>query len=335
MSEAGGRTGSMGDVTEVRGPYEVAPFGNALKELAASRTDIVGVTADMGRYSDFGPFKEAFPDRFFNVGMAEQSAVMVGAGLAKARKTAFVATYSAFLTRRALDFLTIACAHSRANVKVMGGSPGLVNPYGGTHQAIEDLAVTSRIPDLCVIDPCDATELRQVVAAAAETRGSFYIRNLRGKVPVVLDPASYRFEIGAATVLREGTDVGVVSTGYMTSRALEAADRAVDAGVSVGVLHVPTIKPFDTSSVVAFCEEVPRVVTAENHLRSGGLGSLVIETLYDHGRRRPPVLRVGLADMFHDCGSQAFLDARYGLDVDGIAQAVVHGTWPPGPGQPG
>lgn len=335
MAETTGRTGSMGDVAEVAGPYEVAPFGNTLKDLAATREDLVGVTADMGRYSDIGPFKDAYPERFFNVGMAEQSAVMVGAGLAKAGKTAFVATYSAFLTRRALDFLAIACAHSRADVKVMGGSPGLVNPYGGTHQAIEDLAVTSRIPGVCVVDPCDATELRQVVTAAAATPGTFYVRNLRGKVPVVLDPDRYRFELGVARVLREGTDVGVVSTGTMTARALEVADRAAMAGVSCGVLHVPTIKPFDGPAVAAFCEEVPQVVTAENHLRNGGLGSLVVETLYRAGGRRPPVLRVGLADMFHECGSQPYLEARYGLDVDGLARAVLGGDWSDGLGQPG
>jgi transketolase len=325
----------MGDVAEVAGPFEVAPFGNALRDLATTREDIVGVTADMGRYSDFGPFKEAFPDRFFNVGMAEQSAVMVGAGLAKTGKTAFVATYAAFLTRRALDFLTIACAHSRAEVKVMGGSPGLVNPYGGTHQAIEDLAVTIRIPDLCVVDPCDAVELRQVVRAAAETPGAFYIRNLRGRVPVVLDPATYQFELGRARVLREGTDVGVVSTGYMTGRALAAAERAAEVGVSCGVLHVPTIKPFDSTAVADFCQQLPRVVTAENHLREGGIGTLVIETLYRCSGRHPAVLRIGLADMFHDCGSQDYLDARYGLDVDGLTRAVVGGNWTDGLGQPG
>ncbi|MGH9108408.1 MAG: transketolase family protein [Acidimicrobiales bacterium] len=325
----------MGDVAAVTGPYESAPFGNTLKELAAARPDIVGVTADMGRYSDFGPFKEAYPERFFNVGMAEQSAVMVGAGLAKAGKTAFVATYSAFLTRRALDFVAIACAHSKANVKIMGGAPGLVNPYGGTHQAIEDLAVISRIPDLCVIDPCDAVELRQVVTAAAAAPGTFYIRNLRGKVPLILDPVTYHFEIGKAQVVREGTDVGVVSTGFMTARALEAAVRVEEDGVSCGVLHVPTIKPFDTAATVAFCEKVSRVVTAENHLRSGGLGSMVIETLYSQSTRRPPVVRVGLADMFHACGSQQYLDARYGLDVDGLTRAILTDRWVDGAGRSG
>lgn len=322
MATSAERTGSMGDVADVAGPYEVAPFGNELRSLAATDARIVGVTADMGRYSDIGPFKEAYPERYFNVGMAEQSAVMVGAGLAKVGKTAFVATYAAFMTRRALDFVAIACAHSRANVKLMGGSPGLVNPYGGTHQAIEDLAVMRAIPDLVVVDPCDAVELRQVVRAAAATLGTFYIRNLRGKVPVVLD-SDYRFEIGRARLLREGADVGVISTGFMTARALEAADLAATRGISCAVLHVPTLKPFDAASVVNLAQEVPRLVTAENHLRVGGLGSAVVEALFHAGVTAKPLVRIGLDDEFHACGSQSYLDRFYGLDVAAIADAVT------------
>lgn len=326
MADGTGRAGGMGEVAEVDGPYEVAPFGVALKQLGGKRPEIVGVTADMGRYSDIGPFREAFPDRYFNVGMAEQNAIMVAAGLAKVGKVVFAATYAAFLTRRALDFMAIACAHSRADVKVMGGAPGLVNPYGGTHQAIEDLAVMCSIPNVTVIDPCDAVELRQVVRAAAETPGTFYIRNLRGKVPRVLDESTYSFEIGKSKVLREGTDVGIVSTGFMTARALQAAERAAEAGVSCGVLHVSTLKPFDEAGVVAFSSHVGRLVTAENHLRVRGLGSLVVEALYDAGMHRP-ALRIGLGDRFNDCGSQVYLDALYGLDVDAITEAVVHGRW--------
>lgn len=325
MVELKNRAGGMGEVAEVAGPYEVAPFGTTLAELGKSMPEIVGVTADMGRYSDILPFRDAFPDRYFNVGMAEQDAIMVAAGLAKVGHVAFVATYSVFLTRRALDFMAIACAHSKADVKVMGGSPGLVNPYGGTHQALEDLAVMRMIPDVTVIDPCDATELKQVVKAAAETPGTFYIRNIRGKVPITLDD-SYRFEIGKSRVLREGTDVGIVSTGFMTARALEAAERAAAQGVSVGVLHVPTIKPFDTDGVLEFASRFPRLVTAENHLRAGGLGTLVVETLFD-GQEFKPVIRIGLRDAFHPCGSQDFLDRMFGLDTDAITQALVADRW--------
>lgn len=325
-SDAEGRTGGMGEVADVAGPFEVAPFGDALKALGREQPDIVGVVADMGRYSDIGPFKDAFPERYFNAGMAEQDAIMIAAGLAKVGKIAFVATYAAFLTRRALDFMAIACAHSKANVKVMAGSPGLVNPYGGTHQAIEDLAVMCSIPDVTVIDPCDAVELRQVVETAAATPGTFYIRNLRGKVPVVLDKSRYRFEIGKATLLRPGTDVGIVSTGFMTARALEVAERAAAVGVGCGVLHVPTLKPFDAAAVADFASGVGRLVTVENHLRSRGLGSSVVEALYDRGVVLPTI-RIGLGDRFHDCGSQGYLEARYGLDADAVTTAVVEGRW--------
>jgi transketolase len=326
MPELKNRSGGMGEVADVVGPYEVAPFGETLKVLAQEDDRIVGVTADMGRYSDIGPFKEAFPDRYFNAGMAEQDTVMIAAGLAKVGKVAFAATYAAFLTRRALDFMAIACAHSGANVKVMGGSPGLVNPYGGTHQAIEDLAVMCSIPEVTVIDPCDAVELRQVVRVAAEMPGTFYIRNLRGKVPVVLDESSYRFEVGKAVRLRDGGDVGIVSTGFMTARALASADQAAAAGVACAVLHVPTLKPFDGDAVREFAASVGRLVTAENHLRVRGLGSSVIETLFDAGLQRE-LVRIGLHDRFHLCGSQPFLDSVYGLDVPAITTAVVDGRW--------
>lgn len=327
MPDMKNRAGGMGEVADVAGPYEVAPFGEALKALAQDNPRIVGVTADMGRYSDIGPFKDAFPERCFNAGMAEQDTVMIAAGLAKVGKVAFAATYAAFLTRRALDFMAIACAHSGANVKVMGGSPGLVNPYGATHQAIEDLAVMCSIPGVTVIDPCDAVELRQVVRAAAQTPGTFYIRNLRGKVPVVLDESTYQFKVGRGVRLRDGTDVGIVSTGFMTARALEAAERAAEAGVTCAVLHVPTLKPFDAEAVRDFAVDVGRLVTVENHLRVRGLGSSVVETLFDSGIARP-VIRIGLGDRFHLCGSQPFLDATYGLDVPAITTAVVDGRWP-------
>jgi transketolase len=327
MAEVKNRAGGMGEVADVVGPYEVAPFGHTLRDLGREFPQIVGVTADMARYSDIIPFRDAYPSRYFNVGMAEQNTVMVAAGLAKVGKIAFAATYAVFLTRRALDFMAIACAHSKADVKVMGGSPGLVNPYGGTHQALEDLAVMRSIPDVTVIDPCDAVELRQVVRAAVETPGTFYIRNLRGKVPVVLDESSYRFEIGKSRQLRDGSDVGIVSTGFMTARALEAAERAAADGVSVGVLHVPTIKPFDAEGVVEFAAGVKRIVTAENHLRVGGLGSLVLESLYEADLDRRHVLRIGLRDRFHPCGSQDYLDALFGMDVDAITEAAVTGRW--------
>src|SRR5436309_701283 len=258
MSErALGRTLGMGE-TEKAGvrPLVDAPFGHALTALAGKRCDIVGLSADLSKYTDMLPFRDAFPDRFFNVGMAEQNLIAISAGLAKTGHTVFCTTYGVFATRRSYDFIAIACAHSGANVKVFAGLPGLTTGYGGTHQAIEDLALMRMIPRLVVIDPCDATEKVQATAAIADHQGPVYMRLLRGKVPVVLDPKSYRFEIGKAKRLRAGRDVGIVSTGLMTERALDAAASLERRGIGAGVLHVSTIKPFDADAVAEFASTV-------------------------------------------------------------------------------
>lgn len=226
-------------------PTVDAPFGAALIEAQRRRGDIVGLTADLGKYTDILPFRDAYPDRFFNVGMAEQNLVAVAAGLARTGTVPFATTYGVFATRRAYDFIAIALAHSRVNVKIVAGLPGLTTGYGGTHQAIEDVALMRMVPSLVVIDPCDATDIMQVTHAIADYDGPVYMRLLRGKVPRVLDPDTYRFEIGKAFVLREGSGVGIVSTGLMTEHALDAA-----AALDAGVLHVPTLKPFDAETVL-------------------------------------------------------------------------------------
>ena len=319
----GGRTLGMGELVDVEGAFVQAPFGKALAALAHERGNVVGLTADMGRYSDIHPFRDAHPSKFFNVGMAEQNLVAVSAGLAKTGKVVYATTYAAFVTRRAYDFIAIACAHSKANVKIFAGTPGLINGYGGTHQATEDLAMMRAVPDLVVIDPCDATELSMVVRAVADHAGPVYVRNLRGNVPVVFDAGRHRFSIGKALCVREGSDVGVVSTGFMTARALTAAQQAADLGVSVAVLHVPTIKPFDKEAVLQFCRQFPRLVTAENHQISGGLATLVTETLFDAGVVKP-LQKVGLADRFFDCGSQPYLERKFGLDTAFLLKACMN-----------
>lgn len=302
-------------------PTVDAPFGQALVELAAEREDIVGLTADLGKYTDILPFRDACPDRFFNVGMAEQNLVAVAAGLARTGFVPFATTYGVFATRRAYDYIAIACAHSNVNVKIVAGLPGLTTGYGGTHQAIEDLALMRMIPNLVVIDPCDATDILQITRAVAEYRGPVYMRLLRGKVPRVLDPASYRFEIGKAALVREGSDVGIISTGLMTEHALDAAALLGREGLSVGVLHVPTLKPFDAEAVQAFASSVRGVVTAENHVVRGGLASQVVEALYDVRLDRP-VARIGLGDVFVELGAVPTLAARNGLTPEAIAEAA-------------
>lgn len=319
-----GRTRGMGEIVDVAGKVtELAPFGNTLADLAHERPEIVGLTADMGRYSDILPFRDAHPGRFFNVGMAEQNLIMMAAGLAKTGKIAYCTTYSVFITRRAYDFVAIACAHSMANVKIFAGMPGLVNGYGATHQATEDLNMMRGIADLTIIDPCDATELKQVVRAVADIPGTVYVRNLRGKVPVELG-ADYRFELGKAKVLRPGRDVGIISTGYMSARGLDAAKSAQAQGVDAGVLHVSTIKPFDKVGVLEFARRFDRLIVAENHKTSGGLTSLVVEAFYEAGMVKP-LVKIGLEDSFFECGSQEYLEAKYGVDTPRFIRAIVDG----------
>lgn len=316
------RIGGMEEnIAPVRGRGFIdAPLAKALVPLAARMPEIVGLSADLGRVTDMFPFRDAYPDRYFNVGMAEQNLFAVGAGLARAGKTAFCTTFGVFASRRAYDFIAICAAHSRLNVKVIAAKPGLTNSYGATHQPIEDTAMMRMIPGLSVIDPCDALEYMQVVEAIATTPGTFYVRALRGRVPVVL-PESYRFKIGAAALLRSGDDIGVIASGLMTPKALCVADRLRAEGISVAVLHVPTIKPFPVEQVLEFASAHRRLVVAENHRDSGGLIGLVAESLCEHALPRR-FTKVGLADEFFECGSEDYLEAKFGIDEAAVERAV-------------
>jgi len=294
-----------------------APFGHALVAEAERNPRIVGLSADLAKYTDIHVFRDRYPDRFFQIGMAEQNLIGVAAGLARTGFVPFLTTYCVFATRRAYDFIAMDAALGRANVKIMAGLPGLSTGYGGTHQGIEDLALMRSIPNLTVIDPCDAIEVAQATAAIAQYEGPVYMRLLRGLVPVVLDENTYQFEIGKARLLRDGNDVAIISTGLMTSRALEAAVTLADSGIAAAVLHVSTLKPFDRQAVLELLARVPRVVTAENHLITGGLASAVADAVTDAGlpiRLR----RVGIPDCFCESGSLPYLAERYqmrGVDI--------------------
>ena len=324
MVEQRGRTLAMGqdEATAASRATVDAPFGQALAALGRERPEIVGLTADLGKYTDILPFRDAFPDRFFNVGMAEQNLIAVAAGLARTGKVPFATTYGVFATRRAYDFIAIAVAHSRINVKIIAGLPGLTTGYGGTHQAIEDLALMRMVPGLVVIDPCDATDIAQATAAMADYDGPVYMRLLRGKVPVVLDAATYHFAIGRAARLRDGKDIGIIATGLLTERALDAAPALARRGIDAGVLHVPTLKPFDADAVAEFAASVDRIVTAENHVKVGGLASLVAEALFERGIAKP-LTRIGLPDSYIECGSVPHLQSVYGLSTDRVVETVA------------
>src|SRR3982751_3356232 len=227
-----------------------APFGYALAALAETRPEIVGLTADLGKYTDLHIFAQAHPDRFYQMGMAEQLLMGAAAGMAREGFMPFATTYAVFAARRAYDFIAMAIAEENLNVKIVCALPGLTTGYGPSHQATEDIAIFRGVPNLTIVDPCDALEIEQAVPAIAAHNGPVYMRLLRGQVPVVLDEYDYQFELGKAKLLRDGREALIISSGFMTMRSLEVAEALRADQVDVAVLHVPTIKPLDEEAIV-------------------------------------------------------------------------------------
>ena len=202
---------------------KAAPFGKALVELAALRPEVVGLSADLAKYTDLHLFAQAYPERFFQMGMAEQLLMAAAGGMAKEGLIPFATTYAAFATRRAFDFIHQVIAEENLNAKICCALPGLTTGYGPSHAAIEDIAMMRGVPGLTIVDPCDALDIEQAVPQIAAHKGPVYMRLLRGQVPLVLDEYDYTFELGKAKLLRDGAEVLVISSGFMTMRALEAA----------------------------------------------------------------------------------------------------------------
>jgi transketolase len=293
-----------------------------LVELAAQRPDIVGMSADLAKYTDLHLFAKEFPERFFQMGMAEQLLMGAAGGMAKEGFTPFVTTYAVFASRRAYDFIHQVIAEEHLNVKIACALPGLTTGYGPSHQATEDIAIFRGVPGLTIVDPCDALDTAQAVAAIAAHQGPVYMRLLRGKVPLVLDEYDYSFELGKAKLLRDGREVLVISSGIMTMRALEVAEELKKDNIGVAVLHTPTIKPLDAEAVVREASRSGRlVVVAENHSVVGGLGEAVAGTLLRAGVA-PAFRQVGLPDAFLDAGALPTLHDRYGISTQAMAASI-------------
>ncbi|MBR8158255.1 transketolase family protein [Burkholderia cenocepacia] len=292
-----------------------APFGHALTELARTNANVIGMTADLGKYTDLHIFAKAFPERYYQMGMAEQLLMGAAAGFAHEGAQPFVTTYAVFATRRAYDFIHQAIAEDNLDVKLICALPGLTTGYGPSHQAAEDLALMRAMPNMTVIDPCDALDIEQMVPAIAEHKGPVYARLLRGNVPAVLDEYDYRFELGKAKLLRDGNDVLLISSGIMTMRALEVAKALEADRVDVAVLHVPTIKPLDTATLVREAARKGRmVVVAENHTVIGGLGEAVATALLGAGVT-VPFRQIALPDAYLAAGALPTLHERYGISA--------------------
>jgi len=299
-----------------------APFGHALAALADKRPEIVGLTADLAKYTDLHIFGAQHPDRFFQMGMAEQVLIAAAGGMAKEGLLPFATSYAVFATRRAYDFTHQVVAEESLNVKLCCALPGLTTGYGPSHQATDDIAMMRAIPGMTVIDPCDARDIEQAVPAIATHRGPVYMRLLRGQVPVVLDEYGYQFELGKAKLLRDGRDVLIVATGLMTMRALEAARQLEGGSADVAVLHVPTIKPLDEAMILQEAGRSGRlVVIAENHSVIGGLGEAVASLLLRNGLA-PTFRQIALPDAFLDAGALPTLHDRYGISTEAICQSV-------------
>ncbi|MDE1164545.1 MAG: transketolase C-terminal domain-containing protein [Pseudomonas sp.] len=301
---------------------ESAPFGHALVAAAQRNRHIVGMTADLSKYTDLHVFGREFPDRHFQMGMAEQLLMAAAGGMAKEGLVPFATTYAVFATRRAYDFIHQVIAEEHLNVKICAALPGLTTGYGPSHQATDDLALMRAVPGLTVIDPCDALDTAQAVAAIAEYQGPVYMRLLRGKVPMVLDQYDYQFELGKAKLLRDGRDVLIIASGIMTMRALEVAEVLADGSADVAVLHVPTIKPLDEATLIEQCRRSGRlVVVAENHSSVGGLGEAVALTLMKAGVN-PAFRQIALPDAFLDAGALPTLHDRYGISTATMAANI-------------
>jgi transketolase len=301
---------------------KAAPFGKALVELARTQADIVGMTADLAKYTDLHLFGQAFPERFFQMGMAEQLLMASAGGMAKEGFIPFATTYAVFGTRRAYDFIHQVIAEENLNVKICCALPGLTTGYGPSHQATDDLSMMRGIPGLTIVDPCDALDTEQAVPQIAAHAGPVYMRLLRGNVPLVLDEYDYKFELGKAKLLRDGKDVLMISSGFMTMRSLEAAEALRQDGVDVAVLHCPTIKPLDEATILAEARRSGRlVVVAENHSVIGGLGEAAA-TLLMRSSVRVTFRQIALPDQFLDAGALPTLHDRYGISTDRICASV-------------
>ncbi len=300
-------------------------FGKAMVDLGGQNDQIVGLTGDLSESTRMDGFEKAFPDRFFEVGVAEQNMMGLAAGLALAGKIPFITSYATFSPGRNWDQLRVSVCYSQANVKIIGCHSGLsVGPDGATHQALEDIAITRVLPHLTVIAPTDSNEAHQATLAAAEYRGPVYIRLTREKTPVITKP-EHKFEIGKCYIEGKGSDVTIIAAGPIAYEALQAAHLLKGKKIEAEVILSPTIKPLDSHAILASVAKTRAVVTVEEHQIDGGLGSAIAELLGEH--YPAPLERVGMPNSFGESGDPAALMAKYGLDryaVVGAVNRVLH-----------
>jgi len=295
-------------------------YGQTLVRLGRSDPNIVVLDADLSKSTMTRYFAQAFPDHFFDMGLAEQNMMSVAAGMAASGKTPFVSTFAVFAMGRAFDQVRVSIAQPGLNVKIVATHGGIsVGEDGASHHAVEDLALACALPGFTVVVPTDAPETEQVIELASRTPGPFYIRLARPAVPVLHGP-EYRFELGKAEVVHYGTDVAIIATGLMVAPALEAAEDLHAEGIACQVLSLATLKPLDTEAIIAAAKETGAVVTVEEHFLAGGLSAAVAQTLAEN--HPVPMSFVGIRDCYTKSGKPDELWHMRGLTPKGISTAV-------------
>jgi transketolase len=295
-------------------------YGDALRDVGAEIKDIVVLDADLSKSTKTAVFAKAHPDRFFNVGIAEQNLMGTAAGLAAAGKIPFVSTFAMFAAGRAFEQVRNSICYPKLNVKIAATHAGLtVGEDGASHQAIEDISLMRSIPNMTVIVPADATEARKAVEFAAKYKGPVYLRLGRSSTPDIFGD-SYEFEHGKAVQLADGKDLTIIATGIMVAPARKAAEELIEMGISARVLNIHTIKPIDKEAIAKAAQETGAIVTCEEHSIIGGLGSAVAEVIVES--TPVPLERVGVMDTFGESGKPDALLVKYHLTTADIVKAA-------------
>ncbi len=295
-------------------------FGQALAELGATNPDVVSLDADLSCTTKSATFAAKFPERFFNMGIAEQDLMATAAGLATCGKIPFASTFAVFASCRALDQIRNSICYPHLNVKVVGTHAGpSCGEDGGSHQAVEDIAIMRSLPSMVVVVPADDVEAKKVVHAAAQYYGPMYLRFARLASPTVHEE-DYDFDLFRGEVMRDGTDVAIIACGMMVPRALDAAEQLAQEGINARVVNMHTIKPIDYELVAACARECGKIVTIEEASNVGGLGSAVCEVVAE--TCPVPVRRIGMPDIFGKSGPGGQLLDEFGLSAEHIIEVV-------------
>ena len=295
-------------------------YGKALVKLGKINDDVVVLDADLSKSTKTNDFYKAYPDRFFNMGIAEQNLVGAACGFAAAGKIPFASTFAMFATGRAFEIIRNSACYPKLNVKICATHAGItVGEDGGSHQSVEDISLMRSIPNMTVLVPADGVEAEKMIFAAAEYNGPMYVRLGRSAVPTLFDE-NYNFEIGKGVVLREGNDATIIACGMMVNEALIAADMLKEENINARVINMSTIKPIDTELIIKAAKETKAIVTAEEHSIIGGLGSAVSEVVSENHPVK--VKKVGLNDCFGESGTPGELLEKYGLTAKNIVAKV-------------